>query len=119
MKDTYLILNLLTCRQGHFFDEGIAYPVQFHCLTPIIKSARNEHLVRIVRPAIPMQRTVQSAIQFSFFFFFTVRATGEGEYQVQFFPVHQIECWVAAQGKKAQSPSSAGYAGGEELTIGM
>lgn len=46
----YLVLNLLTYRERHFLDKDAANPVQFHRLTPIIESACDEHLVRIVRP---------------------------------------------------------------------
>lgn len=46
----YLVLNLLTHRERHFLDKDAANPVQFHRLTPIIESARDEHLVRIVWP---------------------------------------------------------------------
>lgn len=47
----YLVLNFLYRQCSHFLDKAVADSVQFHRLTPIVESACNEHLARIVRPA--------------------------------------------------------------------
>lgn len=47
---THLVLDFLSDRKRNFLCENVAHPIQFHRLTPIIESARHEHLVRSVRP---------------------------------------------------------------------
>lgn len=50
MRIACLVLDFLAHWERHLLCEDVAYPVQFHRLTPIVECARHKHFARVVRP---------------------------------------------------------------------
>lgn len=75
-RETCLVMDLLN-GERHLLREAVIHSVKFHRLTPIIESARDEHLVRVVRPANARNRPVSDPILSVTFVRATIRSDEE------------------------------------------